>query len=971
VGLLPVHGIHGASRFDECGFFLVSEDQTSRTSPLDKVSGSLSPSDKADEVTNTPTASQNPSPVVPSPDAQKTVISKRAPASAPAPDRAVSPFELGEVLEGQQLGHFQLEEFVGGGGMGAVFRATDTMLGRTVAVKVVSGERTDEETLKRFRNEAQSAARLDHPNIARVYYVGEDEGWNYIVFEFIEGINIRDLVDQQGPLSVEDTVSYTLQIAEALDHAWQRDVIHRDIKPSNILVLSDGRAKLVDMGLARFQQVESSSEDLTASGVTLGTFDYISPEQARDPRNTDVRSDLYSLGCTMFYMLTGQPPFPNGTVLQKLLSHSSDEPPDVHELRPDIGDEVADIIDKLLAKSPEERFQSPSELIGQLILAADHLGLSNVSAGSTVWITPQQQTTSLLERHLPWVAPVVTLIVAVVLIELLTGSVNPVDLAPLRFSGGVFQPSGMKSTSNSAVSSAQELPQPSQDAMEDSVRQPSGDEPAKAAQETGIEQPEDQNSSGGDTETVPSSTSNDGTVTAPFELDSSSASPNVTGDGGIPPDTIASGRPAAETALILEEGPRFIVVSDEAVDLDAKSLRVESIHAALQTAAALSSVEEIELRFDGTRLLRPIELRLDNSPNRNVLIRAANGYNPQLAFDPTADASWPKRATTMFQLHGGQLTWSDVHFFLRVPTPKEPSEAWALFGLHAVSLLEFRHCTLTLEHLGDDELPVTATAAFVRVPSFSAPTPTESDDGLAKVKVWMEHCIARGQATLVHVEDATPIQLFWHHGAFFSTERLIVIEGSEQEDVARRGRSNLDLQRVFTATAKGIGLLDANSSTPYSSGLATNCFDCLFASQTRSTSPAPVFQIRGQASEERPSAPLEVNGSNNFYRGYSVFADFIPLRVGDEERTFTFEDVEDPTAAAWFHERNPQPATAFSWPDPKTPVHAQTLDDYIDQASDKEAFTYTLGFEPTQLPTLPATNVSSLERSFDWDPGDR
>ena len=190
-------------------------------------------------------------------DSQKTVISKRPPASAPAFVRAANPFEMGSALAGEQLGHFQLEEFVGGGGMGAVFRATDTMLGRTVAVKVVSRDETNEETLRRFRNEAQSAARLDHPNIARVYYVGEDKGWNYIVFEYIEGVNVRDLVEHNGPLSLEDAIKYTLQMAEALDHASQRDVTHRDIKPSNILIMIDGRAKLVDMGLARLHQVES------------------------------------------------------------------------------------------------------------------------------------------------------------------------------------------------------------------------------------------------------------------------------------------------------------------------------------------------------------------------------------------------------------------------------------------------------------------------------------------------------------------------------------------------------------------------------------------------------------------------------------------------------------------------------------------------------------------------------------------
>ncbi|MBC7852447.1 MAG: serine/threonine protein kinase, partial [Pirellulaceae bacterium] len=207
----------------------------------------------------------------------KTVISKRLLSTDVAPPVPSTSQSLGAALVGKTFGNYELAEFVGGGGMGAVFRATDTSMGRTVAVKVLSRDHTDEETIRRFRNEAHSAARLDHPNIARAYYVGEHEGWSYIVFEFVQGINLRDLVDKQGPLPVEQALNYTLQVAQALDHAAGRDVVHRDIKPSNVLVTPAGEIKLVDMGLARLHQVESSSDDLIASGVTLGTFDYISP----------------------------------------------------------------------------------------------------------------------------------------------------------------------------------------------------------------------------------------------------------------------------------------------------------------------------------------------------------------------------------------------------------------------------------------------------------------------------------------------------------------------------------------------------------------------------------------------------------------------------------------------------------------------------------------------------------------------
>ena len=252
---------------------------------------------------------------------QPTVITQ--PGMPPADSRSDSVTRIlhGQILPGERLGHFELLKYVGGGGMGKVFCALDTRLARSVALKILSPEHAaDRETVLRFQNEAQSAARLDHDNIARVYYVGEDRGLNYIVFEFIEGVNVRDLVESKGPLSLAEAVSYTLQVADALAHAAERNVVHRDIKPSNLLITPAGQAKLIDMGLARLREVDAAAADLTASGVTLGTFDYISPEQARDPRNTDVRSDIYSLGCTFFFMLTGRPPFLGGTMLQKFLA---------------------------------------------------------------------------------------------------------------------------------------------------------------------------------------------------------------------------------------------------------------------------------------------------------------------------------------------------------------------------------------------------------------------------------------------------------------------------------------------------------------------------------------------------------------------------------------------------------------------------------------------------------------------------
>ena len=187
-----------------------------------------------------------------------TVISGQPPVGP------LSMAEIGRVLEGRRLGAYQLEQFVGGGGMGAVFRALDTTLDRVVAVKVLSRQQSaDEEMLRRFRNEAQSAARLDHENIGRVHAVGSEDGWHFIVFEFIEGTNLRDLVLAEGPFDVGRALNVAIQVADALEHAADRDVVHRDIKPSNIIITPAGRARLVDMGLARLHHVEADQDHPT------------------------------------------------------------------------------------------------------------------------------------------------------------------------------------------------------------------------------------------------------------------------------------------------------------------------------------------------------------------------------------------------------------------------------------------------------------------------------------------------------------------------------------------------------------------------------------------------------------------------------------------------------------------------------------------------------------------------------------
>ena len=196
-------------------------------------------------------------------------------------------------------------------------------------------------------------------------------GCYYIAFEFVEGATLRELIDNAARCRSPKLVPLMVQIAEGLAHAAERGVVHRDVKPSNIIVGSDGRAKLVDMGLAR--HLDGAAGGVTQSGVTLGTFDYISPEQALEPRTADARSDIYSLGCTMYHALTGQPPVPDGTAAKKLQHHQSVPPPDPRTLNPAIPDSVATVLARMMAKDPLDRYQQVGQLVDDLRALADSL----------------------------------------------------------------------------------------------------------------------------------------------------------------------------------------------------------------------------------------------------------------------------------------------------------------------------------------------------------------------------------------------------------------------------------------------------------------------------------------------------------------------------------------------------------------------------------------------------------------------
>ena len=300
-------------------------------------------------------------------------------------DRLFSGPDVIHSERGLRLGHFEVDEKIGAGGMGAVFRAVDLELSRHVALKVLHPQvAADPSLVSRFRNEARACAQLNHDNVARVYFTGDQDGVHYIAYEYADGLTIKQMIDQKGRLTPEETVNYAIQATLALNHIKACGVVHRDIKPSNIILTLAGRLKIVDLGLARRDTTDSIG-DLTVAGTTLGTFDYIAPEQARDPRTADTRSDIYSLGCTVYHMLTGHPPYPEGTALQKLLDHQGKSPPDARVVAPEVPEAVAAVVQKMMNTDPEARYQDPGQLLADLIAIASQMGLRSVPAEGIVW----------------------------------------------------------------------------------------------------------------------------------------------------------------------------------------------------------------------------------------------------------------------------------------------------------------------------------------------------------------------------------------------------------------------------------------------------------------------------------------------------------------------------------------------------------------------------------------------------------
>jgi serine/threonine protein kinase len=283
----------------------------------------------------------------------------------------ITRWQADKLLAGKHKG-FRIKQYkllgqIGKGGMSSVYLAEHELMRRRVAIKVLPQNRvSDSSYLERFRLEARAVAKLDDPNIVRAYDIDNEGNIHYIVMEYVDGQDLHQTVVAQGPLGYDMAADYIAQVANGLQHAHEMGLVHRDIKPANCLLDRHGVVKLLDLGLAKLTEDDQASLTMANEENVLGTADYLAPEQALNSHQADSRSDIYSLGCTLYFLLTGSPPFPEGSISERLLKHQTARPESIFKARPDAPPSLVDVCETMMAKKPDDRFQSAGEVSAHL-----------------------------------------------------------------------------------------------------------------------------------------------------------------------------------------------------------------------------------------------------------------------------------------------------------------------------------------------------------------------------------------------------------------------------------------------------------------------------------------------------------------------------------------------------------------------------------------------------------------------------
>lgn len=798
---------------------------------------------------------------------------------------------------GLQLGHFELQERIGAGGMGAVFRAVDTRLQRAVAIKILSPSLSrDEAAVQRFRNEARAAARLDHENIARVYFIGEELGLHYIAFEFITGDNLRTLIREHGRLKPNEAVNYVLQIASALRHTSANGVVHRDIKPSNIIITPSGRAKLVDLGLARKESVESA-QDLTLAGTTLGTFDYLSPEQAKDPRNVDVRSDIYSLGCTLYHMLTGEPPYPEGTVLKKLLDHQSGEAPDPAKKNRRVSADLSLVCRKMMASDPKKRYQTPDQLIHDLMLVAGAMGLRGVSPEGLVWMTARRSISDLWRQNVGAIAMVALLVAIVIGIGRIPQWGDPWGREPASHAamnsrtgrGGQTSPTGslpLTAKGSKAIGPEWGDPSSSKTAITDKKNDGLLSSPNNAEAVHPPESPHLTNSgktpvfspiplipdllngTSDDLQTRPFSSAVVRPESVLFPASTqrpSAATPRANDDTEVSSTfgvanssssiTTGSTSPTNErspTAAVEEPLGVFVLAADGSA-----AKRFPTLEAA---CAAVSDGSVIELRYNGRRSEKPIRVS-----KKNITIRAGRGFHPVVEFSLGGIAA--ESHVRLIGVSSGPVQVRNVGFEITVPT-FFAVDRMSLFSVDRAEQLRLQGVSITLTNPG--QRPA-ALFDLSTEPGQMLADMKMNSTGVARdpLEIELTECFVRGHGDLFLVRSTKPGRLVLRDSAFAMSGSILRVEG-HSEKAAEQTRLEFRLEHVTGLYGQSLVRLDSGDVPRELPPVAVNARNCIFSA----SGTGALVMMSGNTSDADFRKLLLWSGEKNFYDKTQTFWSF-------------------------------------------------------------------------------------------------
>ena len=763
------------------------------------------------------------------------------------------------------------------------------------------------------------------------------------------------MVNSGGVLPIDDAVFYTCQLAEALQHAADRGIVHRDIKPSNVLISQDDKIKLVDMGLARSENFDIS-EDMTASGVTLGTFDYISPEQARDPRVADLRSDIYSLGCTLYFMLTGSPPYPGGTMLQKLLSHGNAPPPDARKLRPHVSDDLVIVINKMLAKDPEDRYASGNDLVADLREVAYRDGLKRSQGIAAAAIAEPNRVATWLEQHAPWLIAATLLLLSTAWLQVITTASRDEFEIPIPSNPTIVREVSPAMETPDDLSQSDRSTRPgSTDSIstEPPVRGSEGGELIlNAANPASSDAYSDSTSVGADQNGMLAQPPRLNGVPIPPELDDRVVDASV---GAMP----AGGASDLESDQSVTAEPRQIrlirlVDPDSPMDGSNESGGVGRATTFSQ-ALSLAKRHEVDRIEIATPIVRTGPIRIEQD---GLLITAAAEVGECVIEFQHRD-SITMRQRSMFDIGSNRIEIEDVHFVWKMTSGD--IDGGALMTVKDNRLVRMTDCSITVDnpsridpvYVFDFESDSDSMSSSSR--EIGQPEPQE----LSLVAIELNNVIIRGQTTMIHMREAVELQLQWDNGLLAINQRMIDTMGSSFPPNAQA--MQLSLTRLTALVPQGLVRMRLGIGGQYPIAIDREARSCVFVVDEGT----PHVEISGLSSFGAADGLLTLRGEANAYDVDPTLADpFLLLSDTEGQVEITRMDDLKSDTPYWSDEKSPRwfvrwATLGYDGEFSEWATSRLTPDDFLQYG------TVFSGFDPDRLPRFP----EGSDRRDESDPG--